>query len=154
MQNFQSSDLRLTRTLFKHTRLIMKKYLYVFKKIARDTKQNSIWIPLPSCKRLILYKTSMKMSLEWACLVKGFNPLVLAGGLNLPDKRVDPECWLRSGLESPRRQLGFKPLSGSYQLRTLHCRATLICASFGGLIIYYHFPYFSNYGLNFGLKQR
>ena len=33
----------------------------------------------------------------------------------------------------------FKPLSGSFQLRTLHCRATLICASFGGLIIYYHF---------------
>ena len=36
----------------------------------------------------------------------------------------------------------FKPLSGSFQLRTLHCRATLICASFGGLIIYYHFPFF------------
>ena len=36
----------------------------------------------------------------------------------------------------------FKPLSGSFQLRTLHCRATLICASFGGLIIYYHFLYF------------
>ena len=58
------------------------------------------------------------------------------------DKRVDPDCWLRSGFESPRRQLGFKPLSGSNQLRTLHCRATLICASFGGLIIYYHFPFF------------
>ena len=35
----------------------------------------------------------------------------------------------------------FKPLSGSFQLRTLHCRATLICASFGRLIIYYHFPF-------------
>ena len=37
--------------------------------------------------------------------------------------------------------LDFKPLSGSFQLRTLHCRATLICASFGGLIIYYHFRF-------------
>ena len=78
----------------------------------------------------------------WACLVEGLNTLVTAGVLNLPDKRVDPDCWLRSGFESPRRQLGFKPLSGSYQLRTLHCRATLICASFGGLIIYYHFSIF------------
>ena len=78
----------------------------------------------------------------WACLVKGFNTLITAGVLNLPDKRVDPDCLLRSGFESPRRQLGFKPLSGSYHLRTLHCRATLICASFVGLIIYYHFPFF------------
>ena len=76
----------------------------------------------------------------WACLVEGFNTLATAGVLNLPDKQVDPGCWLRSGFESPGRQLGFKPLSGSFQLRTLHCRATLICASFGGLIIYYHFP--------------
>ena len=63
---------------------------------------------------------------------EGFNTMVTAGVLNLPDKRVNPDCWLRSGFESPRRQLGLKPLSGSYQLRTLHCRATLICASFGG----------------------
>ena len=39
--------------------------------------------------------------LMWACLVEGFNALVTAGGLNLPDKRVDPNCWLRSGFESP-----------------------------------------------------
>ena len=77
-----------------------------------------------------------------ACLVEGFNTLVTTGRLNLPDKRVDPDCWLRSWFESPRRQLGFKPLSGSHQLRTIHCQATLICASFGGLIIYYHFPFF------------
>ena len=64
--------------------------------------------------------------------VEGFNTLVSAGGFNLPDKRVDPDCWLRSGFESPQKQLGFKPLSGSHQLWTLHCRATLICASFGG----------------------
>ena len=47
----------------------------------------------------------------WACLVEGFNALVSGGGLNLPDKRVDPDCWLRSGFESLQRQLGFKPLS-------------------------------------------
>ena len=47
-------------------------------------------------------------------------------------KQFDPDCWLRSGFESLRRQLGFKPLSGSRQLRTLNCRATLKCASFGG----------------------
>ena len=41
----------------------------------------------------------------WACLVEGFNTLATAGVLNLPDKRVDPGCWLRSGFESPRRQL-------------------------------------------------
>ena len=68
----------------------------------------------------------------WACLVEGFNTLAPARVLNLPDKRVDPDCWLRSGFESPRRQLDFKPLSGSHQLRTLRCRATLLCASFGG----------------------
>ena len=43
----------------------------------------------------------------WACLVEGFNTLATAGVLNLPDKRVDPGCWLRSGFESPWRQLGF-----------------------------------------------
>ena len=78
----------------------------------------------------------------WACLVEGFSTLVTAGVLNLLDKRVDPDCQLRSGFESPQRQLGFKPLSGSHQLRTLHCQATLICALFGGLIIYYHFPFY------------
>ena len=44
----------------------------------------------------------------WACLVEGFNTLATlatAGVLNLPDKRVDPGCWLRSGFESPQRQL-------------------------------------------------
>ena len=45
--------------------------------------------------------------LLWACLVEGFNTLATAGVLNLPDKRVDPGCWLRSGFDSPRRQLGF-----------------------------------------------
>ena len=37
----------------------------------------------------------------WACLVEGFNAPVLADGFNISDKRVDPGCWLRSGLESP-----------------------------------------------------
>ena len=50
----------------------------------------------------------------WARLVEGFYTLVMSGVLNLPDKRVDPDCWLRSGFESPRKQLGFMPLSGSY----------------------------------------
>ena len=63
--------------------------------------------------------------LEW------LNALFSAGGLKLPDKRVDPDCWLKTGFESPRRQLGFKPLSRSYQLQTLHYRVTLIWASFG-----------------------
>ena len=44
---------------------------------------------------------------KWACLVEGFSTLVSAGVLNLPDKPVDPDCWLRSGFESPWRQLGF-----------------------------------------------
>ena len=34
-------------------------------------------------------------------MAKGFSALVLAVGLNLPDKRVDPDYWLRSGFESP-----------------------------------------------------
>ena len=55
-----------------------------------------------------------------------FNALVSVGGLNLPDKQVDPDCWLRSEFESPRRQLRFKLLSGFYQLWMLHCRAMLI----------------------------
>ena len=58
-------------------------------------------------------------------LVEGFSALVSAGGLNLPDKRVDPDCWLRSGFESPRRQLGFRLFYGSHQLRTLRCQAAL-----------------------------
>ena len=41
----------------------------------------------------------------WACLVEGFNTLATAGVLNLPDKRVNSGCWLRSGFESQRRQL-------------------------------------------------
>ena len=56
----------------------------------------------------------------WACLVEGFNTPVLTGGLNLPDKLVDPGCWLRSDFESPRMRPCFKPLSGSYELWTLH----------------------------------
>ena len=83
---------------------------------------------------------------QWACLVEGFNTLVTAEVLNLPNKRVDPDCWLRSGFESSRRQLGFKPLSGSHQLRTLQCRATLI---FGGLmsndILPFPFPFRQKY---------
>ena len=47
-----------------------------------------------------------------------FNAIVLAVGINLPDKRVDQDCWRMSGFESLRRQLGFKPLSESHQLRT------------------------------------
>ena len=66
----------------------------------------------------------------WACLVEGFNTLVTTGGLNCLDKRVAPDCWLRSGFKSQWRQLVFKPLSRSHQLRTLHCRATQIWASF------------------------
>ena len=77
----------------------------------------------------------------WACFVEGFNTLVTTSGLNLPDKRVDQDCWLRSWFEFPRRQHGFKPLSGSHHLRTLHCRATQIFASFGGLMIYCHFHF-------------
>ena len=42
--------------------------------------------------------------------------------------------------------LVFKPLSGSFQLQTLHCGATLICASSGELIIYYHFSFFFFFG--------
>ena len=48
-----------------------------------------------------------RVFIERACLVEGFNTLATAGKLNLVDKRVDPGCWLRSGFESPRRQLGF-----------------------------------------------
>ena len=66
----------------------------------------------------------------WASLVEGFNTPVSAGGLNLPDKRVDPGCWLRSGFESPLKQLCIKPLSGSYQLWTLHW-GDIICALLG-----------------------
>ena len=54
---------------------------------------------------------------------------------------------IRSGFEFPQSQLGFKPLSGCHQLLTLHSRATLICASFGGLIIYYHF-HLASYNFN------
>ena len=46
-----------------------------------------------------------KYTLKWACLVEGFDTLASAGVLNLPDKQVDPGCWLRSGFEFPRRQL-------------------------------------------------
>ena len=67
---------------------------------------------------------------EWACLVEGFNTTVSAGVLNLPDKRVNPGCWLRSGFESPRRQPCFKPFSGSYQLWTLHW-SDILCALLG-----------------------
>ena len=50
------------------------------------------------------------------------------------------------GSNPHRRQLGFKPLSGSYQLRTLHCRATQMCASFWGAnniyyVILFPFPF-------------
>ena len=77
-------------------------------------------------------------------MVEGFNTHVTADVLNLPDKRVNPDSWLRSGFESPRRQLGFKPLSGSHQLRTLHCRATLIimCLIWGANnILRFPFPF-------------
>ena len=47
-----------------------------------------------------------------------------------PDKRIDQGCWLRSGFKSPRRQPCFKPLSGSYQLWTLH-RSNIISALLG-----------------------
>ena len=38
----------------------------------------------------------------WACLAEreGFNTPGSAGGLNFPDKRVDPGCWMGSGFES------------------------------------------------------
>ena len=91
---------------------------------------------------LLKWNTTVYIFANCTCLVDGFNALVSAGGLNLPDKQADPDCWLRSGFKSPRRQYDFKPLSGSYQPWTLHCRATLICASFGGgLMIYYHYHY-------------
>ena len=41
---------------------------------------------------------------------EGFNALVSASGLDLPDKRVDPDSWLRSGFEFPQRQLGLNLL--------------------------------------------
>ena len=74
-------------------------------------------------------------------MVEGFNTsltLVLAGGLNLSDKRFDLDCWLRSGFESPQRQHGLKasfwiPTAAD---ATLSLRVTLLYASFGGLIIY------------------
>ena len=78
-------------------------------------------------------------------MAERFNTLV---GLNLTDKRVDPDSWLRSGFEYPQMQCGFKPLSVSHQPRTLHCRVTLIGASFRGLIKYYHFPFFSIFYLH------
>ena len=53
----------------------------------------------------------------WACLVEQFNTLVTAGVLNLPEKRVDPDCWLRSGFEYPRMQLSSKPQSGTVERR-------------------------------------
>ena len=56
----------------------------------------------------VLEKSERK---KWACLAMGFNILVSAVGLNLPDKRVDSDCWLRPGFQSPLRQLGYKPLS-------------------------------------------
>ena len=34
-------------------------------------------------------------------MAEGFDATVSADGLNLPDKRDDPGCWLRSGFESP-----------------------------------------------------
>ena len=37
--------------------------------------------------------------------LRGFNTPASAGGLNLPDKRVNPGCWLRSVFESPQGQL-------------------------------------------------
>ena len=74
------------------------------------------------------YEPSLEGSyILWACLVEGFNTPVSAGGLNIPNKRVDQDCWLRSGFESPPC---FKPLSGSYQLWTLH-RSNIICALLG-----------------------
>ena len=86
---------------------------------------------------------------RWACLAEGFNATVSNDESNLPDKRVDPGCWLRYGFESHGGNLFlFKPLSGSYHLRMLPCRATLICASFRGLLTYCHhqrLPSSSNY---------
>ena len=72
----------------------------------------------------------MNKNAQWACLVEGFNTSVSAGVLNLLYKRVDPGCWLRSGFESPRRQPCCKPLSGSYQLWTLHW-SDITCALLG-----------------------
>ena len=46
-----------------------------------------------------------KRDQEWVCLGERFNATVLADGINLPNKRVDPGFWLRSGFEFPRRQL-------------------------------------------------
>ena len=41
----------------------------------------------------------------WPWLTEGINATVSVDGLNFPDKRVHPGYWLRSGFESPRRQL-------------------------------------------------
>ena len=39
------------------------------------------------------------------CVVEWFKASATAGGLYHPDKRPNQDCWLRSGFESPRRQL-------------------------------------------------
>ena len=75
----------------------------------------------------------------WACLVEGFNTLVSINGLNLRTNELIQAAGRGLGSNPHGGNLVFKPLSGSYQLRTLHCRATLICASFGELMICYHF---------------
>ena len=77
---------------------------YIIYGTSQITYENKIVQNLNTSREIIFREP---IGLKWACLVERFNTLATAGVLNLPDKRVDPGCWLRSGLESPRRQLGF-----------------------------------------------
>ena len=65
---------------------------------------------------VLLFRNSEK----WASLAEEFNALVSAVGLNLPEKRVDPGFWLRSGFESLRilSMNYFYPISDNRVLTT------------------------------------
>ena len=54
-----------------------------------------------------MYKFSEndKTDQDWISVRIELSHQLTADWLNLEDKRVDPGCWLKSGFESPRRQL-------------------------------------------------
>ena len=93
-----------------------------------------IWIPSQA--------TCFK-PLKWACFAEGIDTPASADGLFLPDKRVDPGCWLRFRSESQRGQLVVSlfqdPISyGHFNGVTLY----VPCLDLG-LINYIHFPLYS-----------